>query len=68
MFSSNVLLTINFISGDAVYFPNKDLLAEYILNDSGCIFTGGYDQIAAKHWFYGQVNIFTVSNIVALSK
>ncbi|XP_045194819.2 hemocyte protein-glutamine gamma-glutamyltransferase-like [Mercenaria mercenaria] len=40
--------------GDVVFFPDKTMLSEYILNDSGCIFTGGYDQIAAKPWFYGQ--------------
>ncbi|KAH3773262.1 hypothetical protein DPMN_174620 [Dreissena polymorpha] len=39
----------------AVYFPDTAKLAEYVLNDSGCMFTGTDRQIGAIPWFYGQV-------------
>ncbi|KAK3086357.1 hypothetical protein FSP39_017356 [Pinctada imbricata] len=39
---------------DDVYFDSRDLLEEYLLNDSGVIFNGNYKQIGAKPWFYGQ--------------
>ena len=37
-------------------FPEEEKLSEYILNDSGCIFSGNYRQISATPWFFGQVN------------
>ena len=40
---------------DAVYFPDTAKLAEYVLNDSGCMFTGTDRQIGAIPLFYGQV-------------
>ncbi|KAJ8298856.1 hypothetical protein KUTeg_022916 [Tegillarca granosa] len=42
---------------DDVYFPDGNLLEEYVENDSGAIFIGNYKQIGAKPWFFGQVRI-----------
>ncbi|KAL4235373.1 Transglutaminase 1 [Mactra antiquata] len=39
---------------DDVFFPEVTKLSEYVLNDSGCIFTGSEGQIGLKPWFYGQ--------------
>ena len=43
---------------DNVYFPDEHKLTEYILNESGCIFSGNHRQIAAMPWFFGQVSAF----------
>lgn len=40
---------------DLTFFSDAIKLSEYVLNDSGCIFTGTDRQIGAIPWFYGQV-------------
>ena len=44
------------VPADLVHFTDdKDLLKEYILNDSGSVFTGCATAIGSKPWSYGQV-------------
>ncbi|KAL5022286.1 hypothetical protein ScPMuIL_001441 [Solemya velum] len=39
---------------DQVYFPDEELLTEYVLNDVGKIYSGTSKQITAKPWNFGQ--------------
>jgi DNA integrity scanning protein DisA with diadenylate cyclase activity len=40
---------------DQVYVPDTSLLEEYVLNDTGKIYTGNRKQINGKRWNFGQV-------------
>ncbi|XP_067090640.1 protein-glutamine gamma-glutamyltransferase 2 [Osmerus mordax] len=40
--------------GDAVHLPDDEQLQEYILNESGVLYQGSWDQISALPWNYGQ--------------
>ncbi|KAL5022640.1 hypothetical protein ScPMuIL_001795 [Solemya velum] len=39
---------------DVCYMSTTDLLKEYVLNDSGCIFTGNSSQLSVKLWNFAQ--------------
>ncbi|XP_044211352.1 protein-glutamine gamma-glutamyltransferase 2 [Thunnus albacares] len=39
---------------DVVYLPDESLLQEYVMNESGLIFMGSWDDIKSIPWNYGQ--------------
>lgn len=43
---------------DAVYMENEDERDEYVMNDSGKIYSGNYKQIGSKPWEFGQFEDF----------
>jgi len=56
----------SFFLDDQVYMGTEDLLDEYILNESGAIFSGNYRQRAVKPWNFGQVNHDLHSHLIFL--
>ena len=44
------------VSEDLVYLDDEDLLDEYVMNESGKIYSGNYKQIGYKTWNFGQVS------------
>lgn len=57
LLSINDIQKVMFHSDDLVYVEEEDLLNEYILNDSGCIFRGNKRQVSLKPWNFGQVRV-----------
>ncbi|KAM9481228.1 protein-glutamine gamma-glutamyltransferase 2-like [Clarias gariepinus] len=40
--------------GDSVYFPEEQLLSEYVLNENGILHQGTWDQMTILPWNFGQ--------------
>jgi hypothetical protein len=51
-----------------VYVPDTSLLEEYVLNDTGKIYTGNRKQINGKRWNFGQVILIKDGQILFYSK
>ena len=47
-----------FLPDDQVYMPESKLLEEYIMNETGKIYSGSYKKISPKPWNFGQVSSY----------
>lgn len=53
--NDDIIILLNpWCKDDQVYIATEELLAEYILNESGALFSGNYRQRAIKPWNFGQ--------------
>ena len=41
-------------SGDSVWMENDGQKIEYVMNDSGKVYIGGYRNVRGRPWIYGQ--------------
>ncbi|MBN3311030.1 TGM2 glutamyltransferase, partial [Amia calva] len=51
---------------DLVYLPEEEQLQEYILNESGLLYQGSWDQISAMPWDFGQ-HLLSLTLLLPLS-
>jgi hypothetical protein len=53
-------------SDDFVYMYEEKLLKEYILNETGKIYSGSYKKISPKPWVFGQVSVSDIAGKVEI--
>ena len=50
------VIYIHIYTDDQVFMPETAHLSEYILNETGKIYSGSYKRISPKPWNFGQVS------------